>query len=705
MKFPPFLLAAALLLWGWQTGLLGVALIMAVVLEASRWIEWRVDFGVKDFNRIVDLASLLAAVGAIYCVLTREATNQVMAMLQATNFTARSAAINSVSQTTFIFFQWFPMILFPVITALAYSTSEEIPRSCFFMITRRRIARTGQPQAVKPGINLRYPYFAVVLFAACLANQRNDWFYFVLCGMIAIALWEVRPRRFSNLVWFAVLFVVIKGGFFGHQGLNRLQGVIENKLANWVAKWARRSLDRNDAATAIGRIGQLKLSGKIVMQVEPEHGPVPPLLRDTMFNRFDSPRWSHSPRPNDIKIDPGEDGSVWQLMARPATNLVFLSSFTTRGEAVLAIPPGTVSLSNISPEKVTTNRAGVVRVSGAPDFIRVGALHGPGTTIGDVALTNSDKVIGADLAVPLREQAVVTNLVKELRLAGQSGAAAAQKLTGFFAEHFKYGTFLPDSLSRVPGGMTPMGFFLSKNRIGHCEYFATATVLLMRQAGIPARYVYGWSVQEQEKGSSRFIVRERHAHAWCVYWDEARKTWVDLDTTPADWALTENQNASFWEPLSDHWSRAWFGFSRWRWYGGAEAWQNYLLLALLCLIALLAWRILARQRRQRRRDEGNLDPAFTGQGLDSEFYQIESHLESLGLGRRPAEPFFAWLARIQPLASLPPAPLEELLRLHYRLRFDPQGLRSDEREALRRGVREWFDQSRATSTRPPIQPP
>ncbi|MBT8330725.1 MAG: transglutaminase-like domain-containing protein, partial [Deltaproteobacteria bacterium] len=36
--------------------------------------------------------------------------------------------------------------------------------------------------------------------------------------------------------------------------------------------------------------------------------------------------------------------------------------------------------------------------------------------------------------------------------------------------------------------------FLTRSRSGHCEYFATATVLLLRQAGIPARYARGYSV-------------------------------------------------------------------------------------------------------------------------------------------------------------------------------------------------------------------
>jgi len=697
MKPPPFLLAAALLLWGWQTGLLAFALLMAVVLEAARWIEWRVDFSVKDFNRVVDLVSLLGAVGGIYCILTREATNQVMAMFQATNFTAQSKAVNSISQTTFIYFQWFPMILFPAVAALAYSTSEQVPRSCFFLLARRRAARTGRPQPLTPAINLTYPYLAVVLFSACLANQRNEWFYFALCGVVAAALWTNRPRRFSTLIWLAALVLVVKAGFYGHRGLNQLQAVVENKVAAWVSSWARRSGERSEASTAIGRIGQLKLSGKIVLRVEPESGPVPPLLRDTTYNRFESPRWSNTPRAVDGPVFISDDNLTWPLLARLATNAVLISSFSTRGQAVLALPPGTTSLQNLPVDEVLTNRAGMVRTIRAPDFLHLRALHGPGPTLGDRPLPEfAGKGPSPDLAVPPRETAAVERIAGELALAGKPNHEVARVLTRFFADHFKYGSFLPNSLSQVPRDTTPLGFFLLKNRVGHCEYFATATVLLMRQAGIPARYVYGWSVQEPEKGSHRFIVRERHAHAWCVYWDAATRAWVDLDTTSPDWAANESQNASFWEPLTDRWSRAWFAFSQWRWYGVAGEWQNYLLLALVGLIALLAWRVLARQRRRRKGGEEIAEEWLPRPGLDSEFYRIETRLDELGLGRRDGEALTDWLTRIEPLAELPVASLRKLLALHYRLRFDPQGLKQEERADLRNGVGEWLAQTKPT---------
>lgn len=690
-------MTAALLLWGWQTGLIAFALLMAVVLEAARWIEWRVDFGVKDFNRVVDLVSLLGVIGGIYCILTREATNQVMVMFQATNFTAQTKAVNSLSQTTFIFIQWFPMILFPVVAALAYSTSERIPRSCFFLLARRRAARAGLPQPLTPAINLLHPYLAVVLFSASLANQRNEWFYFAVCGIVAAALWNTRPRRFSTVAWVAVMIVVVKAGFYGHRGLNVLQGMVEKKVAAWVTGWVRRSGERGEASTAIGKVGQLKLSGKIVMLVEPEAGPAPPLLRDSSYSRFESPRWGNF-RETTGPVLPIEDGSTWSLLSKRVTNAVYLMTFATRGQAVLSTPPGTAVLYELLAGEMSTNTHGVLRVQGAADFLRFRATYGPGETVQGLPLPDQTYVEGpehglwmdGDLQIPLAELPTLSAIARDLNLLALAPAERVQVIRQFFASGFKYGSFLPSSMDRIPQGQTPISFFLTKNRVGHCEYFATATALLLRRADIPARYVYGWSVQEPERGTGRFVVRERHAHAWCIYWNAATKTWVDLDTTPGDWARTEEQNASLWEPLSDQWSRAWFAFSKWRWYGGAAEWQNYLLLALVGFIALLAWRLLARQRRQRTIQDEAQETGWTRPGLDSEFYLVEARLEALGLGRRPGEAPADWLARIEPLAKLPFPPLRRLLALHYRLRFDPQGLPAAERAALHDGVRAWL---------------
>ena len=66
MKTPPLLLAAALLLWGWQTGFWFVAILLAALLEGSRLVRARWDFSQADFNRIWNLCGLLFAGAAIY---------------------------------------------------------------------------------------------------------------------------------------------------------------------------------------------------------------------------------------------------------------------------------------------------------------------------------------------------------------------------------------------------------------------------------------------------------------------------------------------------------------------------------------------------------------------------------------------------------------------------------------------------------------
>ena len=76
-------------------------------------------------------------------------------------------------------------------------------------------------------------------------------------------------------------------------------------------------------------------------------------------------------------------------------------------------------------------------------------------------------------------------------------------------------------------------------------------------------------------------------------------------------------------------------------------------------------------------------------GLDSEFYAIEKKIAARGGPRQGNEPLTDWLERAtrDPALKALRKPLRELVRLHYRCRFDPRGLNTEDREALRRGAR------------------
>lgn len=83
-----------------------------------------------------------------------------------------------------------------------------------------------------------------------------------------------------------------------------------------------------------------------------------------------------------------------------------------------------------------------------------------------------------------------------------------------------------------PGGVM-RGFLFGRTeaeRRGHCQYFATAAVLLLRRAGHTARCVVGFASDE---GDDRGIVfRGLHAHAW-VEVVNSQGRWQRVDPTPA----------------------------------------------------------------------------------------------------------------------------------------------------------------------------
>lgn len=72
--------------------------------------------------------------------------------------------------------------------------------------------------------------------------------------------------------------------------------------------------------------------------------------------------------------------------------------------------------------------------------------------------------------------------------------------------------------------------FLFETRSGFCEHFASAFVVLMRAAGVPARVVTGYLGGEYNALGDYLIVRQSEAHAWTEVWLDDRG-WVRVDPT------------------------------------------------------------------------------------------------------------------------------------------------------------------------------
>ncbi len=74
-------------------------------------------------------------------------------------------------------------------------------------------------------------------------------------------------------------------------------------------------------------------------------------------------------------------------------------------------------------------------------------------------------------------------------------------------------------------------WFLEAGETGYCVHFATTAAVLLRSAGIPARYVTGYLVQTQ--AGETVTVTSDDAHAWVEYYNYKTWSWSILEATPA----------------------------------------------------------------------------------------------------------------------------------------------------------------------------
>ncbi|MGH7140964.1 MAG: DUF4129 domain-containing transglutaminase family protein, partial [Pirellulales bacterium] len=78
----------------------------------------------------------------------------------------------------------------------------------------------------------------------------------------------------------------------------------------------------------------------------------------------------------------------------------------------------------------------------------------------------------------------------------------------------------------------PVEAFVTRHRAGHCEYFASALVLMLRSVGIPARLAIGFKGGEYNAVGGYYQIRELHAHAWVEAYLDPDSLPISLSTDP-----------------------------------------------------------------------------------------------------------------------------------------------------------------------------
>jgi transglutaminase-like putative cysteine protease len=154
-----------------------------------------------------------------------------------------------------------------------------------------------------------------------------------------------------------------------------------------------------------------------------------------------------------------------------------------------------------------------------------------GTTpeLDDTAYAQSVMTVADYLVVDLDpdQLAVLTAIGDEIRT--NAAASSVDALADAVAAYVRNSAVYDLDTPANPDGTDFTLYFLQESHRGYCIHFASATTLLLRNLGIPARYVTGFAVSV-DRANTWVNVRASDAHAWTEYFDGTQ--WVPLESTP-----------------------------------------------------------------------------------------------------------------------------------------------------------------------------
>ena len=84
-----------------------------------------------------------------------------------------------------------------------------------------------------------------------------------------------------------------------------------------------------------------------------------------------------------------------------------------------------------------------------------------------------------------------------------------------------------------PPGRDPVDYFLFDLKEDFCEYFASSMVMMLREVGVPARLVEGFTSGTFDPTIGKYVVKQVNAHAWVeVYFPTFG--WIEFEPTPSE---------------------------------------------------------------------------------------------------------------------------------------------------------------------------
>ena len=289
----------------------------------------------------------------------------------------------------------------------------------------------------------------------------------------------------------------------------------------------------------LGDFGKIHGDLTVVMRIETARGAALPAearyWRGLAFDTFDGRSWSIShPRRSVVSIDPelgvdlaadAERSNLTQRILREpvAAGVLFGMGQMLRIEG---------SMGRLERDE-NGGLYGPTRADERVRYVVESRWHGR-----DERALRADHtaVPGNDarwLALPPFAPEVAT-LALEAAGTGDTDAERVLAIEGWLRSRGHYSDSPPPFDPSDP--RSPIERFLLGELSGHCEYFASAMVVLTRAIGIPARVVNGFAGGRDNRFGAFVEVTHSDAHAW-VEVHYARAGWVPYDPTPPDLRL------------------------------------------------------------------------------------------------------------------------------------------------------------------------
>jgi transglutaminase-like putative cysteine protease len=488
---------------------------------------------------------------------------------------------------------------------------------------------------------------------------------------VAWALVSKIPRK-ALVPGVAMIALGVGIGFGVHTGLSVLQGNVEEWSTEMLQDYFAAKPDAFKERTRIGDIGRIKLSDRILMRVVPEgRRPASMYLREAAFDRYYNGEWQAARR----AFKPVQhEGERWKLRDGADGHIVTVRRSIPGGEGLLPLPPGARFVDRLPAEALEVLPTGTVRARGVPRFVSLAVAY-------DEGLESEPPFDDSDLDVSTLIAPVLDEVLKGEQLLKATPAETLAAVERYFAQKYSYSLNLSEGKD---GNVRTIVDFLLRDHKGHCEYFATGTALLLRRAGIPARYTVGYSAQEYSDLERAFIVRNRHAHAWTTAYIGGR--WVTVDTTPARWADNEAEAArGLFGPMLD--------VGSWMLEYLVQAWLTRSASELVIVTAMvIGFLVLApfsylfarRWRRRPRIASGPVSPVTRA------WQTLEKRLAGEGFTRERGETALEWARRLRRENQFEPwrRELVQLAQAYYRARFDPSSS-EHARNSFIREARQW----------------